>query len=332
MKVGAGLFPQSIDHAVSFAEFLESETDYDALWMTDSHQLYADTYVALACCARATTDLGLGTGVTNPITRHPTVTANAISSVSEIAGDRVALGIGAGDSAVYSIGQTPATVDELREATVTIRRLLDGETVECNGEPFALEQHGETIRVDVAAEGPKTLRMVGEVADGVIFGAGTNPSLVERGLEHVERGAERAGRSLDGLTVTLLAPSCVDKSRSAAVGKLLDILEPIAYHNFSFSVEDAPAELRDELRELVERHDMREHGQADASPAEEISPDVREYLGERFAIAGTPDQCQRRLERLAELGIDELLVGPPVDDPPTHLRRLENEVLEPLAL
>jgi|AntDeeMetagen192_2_1112575.scaffolds.fasta_scaffold00146_4 5,10-methylenetetrahydromethanopterin reductase len=332
MKVGTGLFPQSVDHAVAFAEFLETETGYEKLWMTDSHQLYVDTYVALACCARATQDLELGTGVTNPVTRHPTVTANAISSVSRIAGGATTLGIGAGDSAVYSIGRTPATVEELRETTVTIERLLDGETIDFDGEPFQLAQRNDAVRVDIAAEGPQTLRMAGEVADGVIFGAGTEPDLVERGLEHVERGAERAGRSLDDVTITLLAPSCVDESRSAAVEKLLDILEPIAYHNFSFSVDDAPAELRDELRELVDRHDMREHGRADAEPTAEISPEVREYLGDRFAVAGTPAECRRRLERLAGLGIDELLIGSPVEEQRAELVRFEENVLEPLAV
>jgi len=196
-----------------------------------------------------------------------------------------------------------------------------------------LAQRNDAVRVDIAAEGPQTLRMAGEVADGgIIFGAGTEPDLVERGLEHVERGAERAGRSLDDVTITLLCPSCVDESRSAAVEKLLDILEPIAYHNFSFSVDDAPAELRDELRELVDRHDMREHGRADAEPTAEISPEVREYLGDRFAVAGTPAECRRRLERLAGLGIDELLIGSPVEEQRAELVRFEENVLEPLAV
>lgn len=321
------MFPRSVAFAVEFARTVEAH-GYEKLWITDSHQLYADPYVTLTACAAATDDVELSPGVTNPLTRHPTVTADAVASVDEAADGRASLAIGAGDSAVYSIGRTPASVDELREAAVTVRRLLDGETVDYGGVPFALGFEVGDVPVHVAAEGPRTLEMAGEVADGVVFGGGTDPAVVERGLDRVRRGAERAGRSLDDVHVSVLAPTCVADTQAAGVEALMDVLEPIAYHNFSFSVEDAPADLREELRDLVERHDMRQHGQADADPARDASPAVREYLGERFAIAGPAARCRERVERLEERGVDECFLGFPATDPLEHAERFADRVAE----
>lgn len=326
MRFGAGVFPRSVAFAVEFARTVEA-CGYEKLWITDSHQLYADPYVALTACASATDDVEVSPGVTNPLTRHSTVTADAIASVDEVADGRASLAVGAGDSAVYSIGETPASVDELRAAAVTIGRLLDGETVVFGDVPFELAL-ARDVPVHVAAEGPRTLEMAGEVADGVVFGGGTEPDVVERGLEHVRRGAEGAGRSLADVHVSVLAPACVADTRAEGVAALMDVLEPIAYHNFSFSVEDAPATLRAELRELVERHDMRQHGRADADPARETSAAVREYLGERFAIAGPASQCRERIERLAARGVDECFLGFPATDPVEHAERFADRVLD----
>ena len=326
MRYSAGVFPRSVAFAVEFAETLEA-AGYEKLWVTDSHQLYADPYVTLTACAAATSEIELSPGVTNPITRHPTVTANAIASVDEVADGRASLAVGAGDSAVYSIGKTPASVEELRDAAVTLRQLLDGETITYGEVPFTLEFGDGTVPVHVAAEGPRTLRMAGEVADGVVFGGGTNPGIVERGLDHVRRGAERADRSFEDIHVSVLAPTCVAESRAAGVEALMDIIEPIAYHNFSFSVDDAPADLREELRALVERHDMREHGQSEAEAAREVSPELREHLGDRFAIAGPPEQCRERIGRLADCGVDECYLGFPAVEPIEHAERFAEELL-----
>jgi 5,10-methylenetetrahydromethanopterin reductase len=326
MQYGVGLFPETIEGAIQFAQYLDEST-YEKMWMTDSHQLYADAYVTLGQCAAATEDLQLSTGVTNPITRHPTVTANAISSVNEIAGGRATLAIGTGDSAVYSIGKTPARVSELKESVETMQALLAGDTVEFDGESFQLEAPTPADAVHIAAEGPKTLRMTGAVADGVVFGGGTEPETVDWARERIAEGCADAGRSLSDLELTVLAPACVAETKEAAVEELMDVLEPIAYHNFSVSTESAPEHLRDELQELVDRHDMQEHGQADASPARALSEETMHYLGDRFAIAGPPEYCTNRLAALNSRA-DAVYFGFPTRDVPEHTRRFETQVLE----
>jgi 5,10-methylenetetrahydromethanopterin reductase len=90
------------------------DAGFDGMVVVDSQNLAGDCYVALAMAARETERLQLATGVTNPFTRHPAVTASAIASIHVESGGRAVLGIGRGDSALAHIGRAPARVAHLR--------------------------------------------------------------------------------------------------------------------------------------------------------------------------------------------------------------------------
>ena len=75
-----------------------------------------DVYAGLQAAASRTERVQLGTGVTNLVTRHPSVTAGAIAALSELSGGRALLGLGAGDSAVRAIGSRPSRVAEMEAA------------------------------------------------------------------------------------------------------------------------------------------------------------------------------------------------------------------------
>ena len=79
---------------------------WDGMLVVDSQNLSGDPYVALALAATTTTRLGLGTGVTNSVTRHAAATATAITSVNRVSNGRAVLGIGRGDSALAHLGQS----------------------------------------------------------------------------------------------------------------------------------------------------------------------------------------------------------------------------------
>ena len=95
--------------AVRMAQRAEAD-GFDGWFVVDSQNLAGDCYVALAQAAAATERILLGTGVTNPYTRHPAVTASAIASVHAASGGRAVLGIGRGDSALAHLGLAPAPV------------------------------------------------------------------------------------------------------------------------------------------------------------------------------------------------------------------------------
>lgn len=329
--VGSFYFPTSTKNAREYAQFLE-DSQFTALWMADSHQLYTDTYATLAACAVETENLDLRTGVTNPISRHPSVTANTIASINQLSNDRAALGIGAGDSGVYSIGKTPAKVNELHEAVEKIQALLAGDIVEFNGEEFGLEQANGTVEVYVAAEGPVTLRMAGQVADGIMFGGGTDPEIIEElAIENIREGAELAGRSLDDIQLATLTPACVAETKEAGAKTLMHMLEPIAYHNFSHSMEEAPDGLHDDLEELVEAHEFREHGDQDATPPEQLPQRLQDYLGNRWAIAGPPEYCKDRLRALDDIDVDHVMITFPTGGPLEYAKEFDERVLEPMT-
>src|ERR687889_2185729 len=93
-------------------------------WLFDSHVLWRDPYPLLTLMAEATERLRLGTCVTNPATREPSVTASSLAVLNELSGGRMDLGIGRGDSARRVLGKGPTTMATLEDAIQTIRGLV----------------------------------------------------------------------------------------------------------------------------------------------------------------------------------------------------------------
>ena len=92
-----------------------------------------DVFLTLALAAERTSRLTLYPATSNPVTRHPMVLASLAHSLEEIAPERVRLTVAPGYLAVGNIGRPRATVEAMRRAVATIRRLLRGELVEFNG-------------------------------------------------------------------------------------------------------------------------------------------------------------------------------------------------------
>src|SRR5437773_8976616 len=123
--VSAGISPrQSFDSWAKFVADLEAE-GVGRVWVIDSQLAMKDVYAGLVVAALNTSRIGLGTGVTNAVTRHPTVTANAIAAVAEISHGRAILGLGAGDSALQGIGLKPQKVAEVEGAIAFLRAHVD---------------------------------------------------------------------------------------------------------------------------------------------------------------------------------------------------------------
>src|SRR5689334_25309467 len=85
-------------------------------WLFDSHVLWKEPYPLLTLMALNTERMRLGTCVTNPATRDPSVTASVLATLNVISGGRMDLGIGRGDSARRVLGKKPTTLAQLGEA------------------------------------------------------------------------------------------------------------------------------------------------------------------------------------------------------------------------
>ena len=97
---------------------------FDELLLADSENLVGDPYVELALAAQATERLRLGPAVTNPLTRHPAVTASAIATLQVESEGRAVLVFGRGDSAVLQLGLRPATTAELERGLTKLQEFL----------------------------------------------------------------------------------------------------------------------------------------------------------------------------------------------------------------
>src|SRR4029077_17817988 len=142
MQFGFTLKPEhTIERTLALTRQAEA-AGFDYGWLFDSHVLWREPYVLLTLMAEATTTLRLGTCVTNPPTREPSVTASSLAVLDEISGGRMDLGIGRGDSARRVLGKPPTTMASLEEAVVAIKALVEGRAVEYEGKELRLPWAG----------------------------------------------------------------------------------------------------------------------------------------------------------------------------------------------
>ncbi len=179
---------------------------FDSVWIPDSQLLWRDAWITLSAVALATSKIGIGVGVTTPVTRHLTVTACAITSLNELSDGRAILGIGQGDSSVRLIGLKPTKVAEMRNAIRTIRGFGAGQWVDFADRKLRMKSaEGRTAAAPIylAATGPKMLQVAGEVADGAMLLAGVDRDNLDYAIGNIRTGAERAGRALADLDLML---------------------------------------------------------------------------------------------------------------------------------
>ncbi|MGE5820198.1 MAG: LLM class flavin-dependent oxidoreductase, partial [Deltaproteobacteria bacterium] len=129
MEYGVGLFPtESLQKMIHLAKVTE-ETGYSHIWVGDSHLIWREAYINMAAMALSTTKVKLGTGVTNPLTRHPSVVASGYATLEEYAPGRMIVGIGLGDSSVETMGMKPAKLSYFENTMRQMRDLFAGREV-----------------------------------------------------------------------------------------------------------------------------------------------------------------------------------------------------------
>jgi alkanesulfonate monooxygenase SsuD/methylene tetrahydromethanopterin reductase-like flavin-dependent oxidoreductase (luciferase family) len=108
-------------------------------WLFDSHVLWLEPYPLLTLIAQNTSRMRLGTCVTNPASRDPSVTASVLATLNIISGGRMDLGIGRGDSARRVLGKKPTTLARLEEAVRIIKDLAEGRPTDYDGEQIRMD-------------------------------------------------------------------------------------------------------------------------------------------------------------------------------------------------
>jgi 5,10-methylenetetrahydromethanopterin reductase len=300
-------------HPQEFSDCCRAAEDlgFQKIGVVDSQSVYRDVYLSCAFAAQATSHVAVGPRVTNPVTRHITTTASALLTLNELAPGRVFAGVGTGDSSLANIGMRPVKLSALSEFVRSLRKLLQGETIEHEGAPIKLNWGKSSLPIYIAAHGPKALELAGAVADGVIIGTGVGREIVQDALGALSRGAAQSGRPLQSLDVWWHLGANVATSRDEAIAGIRFNLASKVNHLMRFRGREKhiPEGCRDALEKIHREYNYLDHLRADASGVNAQlvrESGVEDYLADRYAVVGTPDECLLRLEQLRNWGISKI--------------------------
>jgi 5,10-methylenetetrahydromethanopterin reductase len=330
IKFGINFLP---NRAVELLEWVRAaeETGFDIAGVADSQSLYRDVYVCEALVATQTRSIRFGSRVINPVTRHPAVAACAAATLAELAPGRTMLGVGTGDSAVDNIGLRPSTLAEMREYVRTIRELLTTGQSTFNGAPCRLNWwNGQNIPIYLAASGPKTLQLAGEIADGVVINTGLTPEIIRDSIEQVKIGCARAGRDIGEVDLWWLPLTCVSDDRARALHMVAPTLASAGSHltRLATKGKHIPPDLAAPIAELGRRYNSAQHDKPDSHNRDLIKElGLLDYLAERFGVIGRPQDCIAKLEQAIAAGARQFWMSVHFDDKVGFMRDWSRTVM-----
>lgn len=332
VRTGVGLFGELPLAQISAAAAEIESIGYDDLWFGDE-RFYRDVYVCLAQIANVTKNLGLGISVTNPYSRHPALTAVAAATVDELSGHRLRLGIGAGGSNHGPLGiKRPMPRTAIQEMTQVVRDLWGGGEVTFHGKVIQLEAgkldfqpSRADIPIYIAARGPETLKLAGQIGQGAIIGALSSAEGMAYAMRQISQGAAEKGRKLDEIDVVAWIYTSIsddpDGARAAVSRLVVNSLQ-----NSRAILGQIGVELPSDLQEFFERTRW---SQAPAV-VDEAAKLLPQGIVDQFSLTGTVPQVARKLESLLESGVKEVAILPFAamgTDKMQVVRRFQREVL-----
>lgn len=289
------------------------ECGFSSITHIDSQILSRDVYVSLSHAASRTSRIRLGQGVTNPYTRHPSVTANATASLDELSQGRAFLGVGAGYSSVESMGLRPRPLGEFRRYVEFLKTYLSGGTAQWDGKRMKSGWITAPIPLMIATGGPRSMVMAGELADEIVI-QGAHPLIVKWRLELIERGARKAGRSLADIPIwvrSMCYPAASkaearlwvrDYAVNGATGTDFQVLrwkDDPDVRELVRRLETATPGVVDEMQRVARSfriETLEKHG----NPSGDL---VTQRIIDLFEFSGTPDEIEAQIRALVAIGI-----------------------------
>jgi len=196
------------------------------LWLWEDCFLQGGLTAATAALAWSER-LRIGIGLLPVALRNPAVVAMEIATLARLFPDRFVPGLGHGVldwmGQVGARAESPLTL--LREHTAAVRDLLHGHHVDIDGRYV----HLDGVALDwlptppppllLGARGPKTLRLAGELADGVILDRAATPDDVRAARAEVDAGRAASGRTDPYRVVVYVEPPA-----DLPAGELADVV------------------------------------------------------------------------------------------------------------
>ena len=301
------------------------EAGFDSVWASDHllmvpGGLVPNALAILSASAALTKRILLGTAVSDAHRYHPAVLAQLAATIDHVSGGRFILGLGAGEAMnldPFGIAHD-RPVSRTVEAIRIMRSLWAGDVLELEGPFWRLSKAFLQIRpvrrsipIYLGANSPRTRRLAGALADGWLPTSRT-PELYEKHLRDVLEGAKEAGRNPDEIERAIFIYTAIADEAGEA-HKALERFKPLIVHSVEL------------LREAgFELEPSRGAGPSPAYheilPGEEseeafwaFGRSIPLEAAVEFSIAGTPDDCIRRIEEFARAGVQHFVlvnVGP----------------------
>lgn len=323
MKVGIWIQPTTDVRTVAERARRAEDGGAEFVGITDGQMIWRDAHVALTLAAANTSRVQLGPWVTNAVTRHPTVTANAIATLDEMSGGRMFIGIGNGDDSVRTINRSRTTLDDLAATVTMMKRLMGGEPVDNDGHEWSLATARPVAPpIYWAASGPRSLRYAGAHADGVIHSAWLVPELMAEDLGHVDRGIAESGRH-GGFARIFNTAVAIHPDREVALTWARGYAARAYIYDASTRIDGWDEEKR---KSLLATYDYYKH----FSSRNEAAALVPAELITRKVVAGTPDDAVELLSMVRRGGYTHAALIPVGDDIDSVTDLLLGEVLPAL--
>jgi probable F420-dependent oxidoreductase len=273
-------------------------------WSFDSHVLWQDPYPLLTLMAVNTERMRLGTCVTNPVVRDPTVTASLLATLNRISNGRMNIGIGRGDSSRRVLGKKPTTLARLEETVALIRDLTAGKQVTYEGQPIQMPWANAGVPpVWVAGYGPKALRCAGRIADGIILQF-ADVHLIKWCLGFVRQGAEAAGRDFSKIRVMSATAVWVSDDLVKAREQVRWFPALVSNHVVDLVSRYRPEELPEELTAYIrdrKGYNYLHHAEVGSSNAAFVPDEIVD----RYCLVGPVTAHLDRLRELQEAGVTQ---------------------------
>ena len=295
-----------IRDGMEYARYAE-ERGFEAVWQAES-RLVRDAIVPMAAFAAVTERIDIGSGVINNWTRNIGLLAATFLTLDDLAPNRVVCGIGAWwDPLAKNVGiERRRPLVAMRETIEVMRRLLAMERVTYHGEFHHVDGieldvvHGRreprNVRIMIGATGPQMMELTGEIADGAVLNYCVPPEYNIEAMEQLERGAARAGRSLDEIDRPQLVVCSVHEDRQTALDGARELLtQYLAQQPHIAKASGVKPEVVQQIQSILGWPATREQVRA----AMKYVPDE---LVQRITASGTPAEVKAKVREYVKYG------------------------------
>lgn len=304
--VGVGLTTNMKVQATKWVAENADAMGIHSIWIGEDIGIGQDPFILAASCLIHTRTVRVGTGIV-PISVHNLSTlARAALSLHEIGQGRFVFGTGIGGlqdlTKLGIVLKKPVSV--LRQALDSLRALWAGDTVSLENELFVLDGYSlktsdAKIPIFLGVRGPQMLRLVGESADGAILSGPID--YLRYAVREIDQSAKKSGRDPNTIEKVAWLPT---------IPTFKGEKESLAKKVVAIVVADMPESIIDMLSVDREKVDLIKNAVAKDGPKAGIEY-IDDEIIDTFAIAGGLTHMVDVFERVASVGITEVLLGPP---------------------